>query len=162
MPNSIVLLDEELMLSPADSKTNVFFDFRVDAPLSHLYIDLSYEPKYFYDMDKAMGMILDSVKRYSLDMKTDMYGPLENLLPLPNLVTFSIDMNGSYRGAAHRHANGQHIEIAEKSASVGFLPGRIEPGTWRAAVNVCVVLTETCTYKLRITGIRGSVEDSLP
>lgn len=158
MSREIILLEKELVLTPKDCKTNMFFEFSVSDELSHMFIDIGYEPKFFYDFDKSMELIIGCVEKYDLDKETDMYGPIENLLPLSNLVTFSLDMNRSYRGAAHRHANCQHLVLAEKFTSAGFMAGRLEQGLWRAAVNVCSVITESCFYRLKITGIKANTE----
>jgi hypothetical protein len=159
MTDKIVLIDKELILTPADSRKNIYLDFTVIDTLTRLEIDIIYEPKFYQDRVRSMALISECVERYSLDTKTDLYGALEDLLPLPNLVAFSLDMNGKYKGAAHRHANIQHIEISRTKASPGFLAGEIEKGTWRAAVNVCVVLTDTCVYRLKILGVEAAAQD---
>ena len=57
-----------------------------------------------------------------------------------NLVTLSLFDPAGFRGAAHRFAPRQQVEVAEARATPGFLPGRLPAGEWTLEVDVhCVV-----------------------
>ena len=75
---------------------------------------------------------------------------MEKFMPLLNLVTLSLDDSRSYRGAAHRQAAFQEHIISEKSASPGFIKGKIEKGQWQIVLNVHALVTEKCVCEIKI------------
>jgi len=158
MSREIVFVQEELVLTPVESKKNFYFDFFVDCDLSHLFVDMVYQPKFYYNFDRSMDMIMECVKKYGLDKNTDLYGPAENLLPMSNLLVLTLDMNGKYLGAAHRSRSAHHIVLTGESASPGFAVCPLERGKWRACITANNVITDKCVCRLTITGIRSKEE----
>ena len=67
-----------------------------------------------------------------------------------NLLTLTLLGPGGFRGAAHRFAPRQTIELDERWATPGFLPGRIPPGEWTAEIDVHAVVSTACRYELTV------------
>jgi hypothetical protein len=150
--NKIVLLDREIVLTPEHSKTNVYIPFRVECELSEVVFEVEYHPKNLINKQMTDEMIAECIRRYDIDTKSDLYGYAIDDITLCNLITFSLDINGIYKGSAHRHADKQTLYINCKSASPGFSPGGLHKGDWRAVICVYAVVTEECRYKLKATG----------
>lgn len=151
-----VYLDATVTLTPEDSKSDIVFEFEIDMPCETVYIDAAYFPKYFYDPAAAEALIEQSVRQYGLDPATDLFGDApDSVFPLANLIALSLDSGGCYRGAAHRHANAQHIVLSEGEATGGFSPGRPPQGRWRITIHPYCVLTARCDYHITVTGVRG-------
>lgn len=150
--NKIVYLDEEIILKPEDSKTNVYLPFSVESDLSEIVFDIEYHPKIFLDKEKTIEKIMECIKRYDLSPENDLYGHTLDTFKLSNLVTFSLDINNVYKGCAHRHAKKQVLYINNASASPGFYPGSLHKGKWTAVICVYEILTDKCIYKIRAVG----------
>jgi len=52
-----------------------------------------------------------------------------------NLLTLSLFDPRSERGTAHRQDPIQHISLSASEASPGYLPGALEPGSWKLMIN---------------------------
>lgn len=151
---SHVLLERSLTLTSENEKTNIVIPFRVDEPYDEIYVDTCFYPKYFYDYVQSEQMIEECVQRYQLDPQTDVYEGGDEVLPLCNHVTFSMDMNGKYIGSALRHGNAQHIVLKSGGSSPGFSLAELESGEWKFVINVFALITTKCDYQVQITGIR--------
>ncbi len=152
--SAVTLLEQHLILTPENSKTNIFFEFDVDDDYSKLYIDAAYFPKHCYEYDKSRAILEDCLVRYNVDVSDLEPGEYEGALPLTNMVCFSIECNDQYRGCAHRGANTSHFEISEEGATYGLYKGKIERGKWRACCNVNSIVSEKVHYHLLITGVK--------
>ena len=159
---SVVLLENRTVFEPKDSRTTLHHPFCVPQGLVELHVYTTYTPKYFEDRERSEELVRQCARVYDLGEDQPDEALLKEALSLSNLVVFSLDRNGEYWGAAHRHAPEQHILLSENSATYGFRRGAIVPGTWRASINVFVVLTDTCTYDLRIVGVKAPEERPAP
>lgn len=140
------------VFGPSDTRTHKTYEFPVPSGIDRLIIETSYAPKVFADRNTARIRMLEGVLRCGLD-RSQIYGkPIEELPDLVNLIILSADLNGKYLGAAHRHAPEQSIHISPEGSSPGFFSAAIEPGIFRITVSVFLVLTEECSYRIRVTG----------
>ena len=57
-----------------------------------------------------------------------------------NLLTLTVLDPHGFRGAAHRHAPGETIQIGEESASPGFIPGPLPAGEWTVRVDTHLIM----------------------
>lgn len=140
----------EKNLTPLDEKTNVALPFIIADDFDFLRFTASYSPKRLTDRERAKELILLNLTRDNGNEKdTEKW---ESFLPLVNLVTLSLDDEKGYRGACHRQAEYQELLLSESEASPGLLQGKITKGKWKAVLNVHALVTENCTYKLKIEG----------
>lgn len=149
------LLDVRAVMTPKDVNTCLCHAFTVSDAYEKLEITYDYEPKALEDRELSRMLIEAGLDNYAPGEWRNAYGTWEDYLPVVTLATISVDdAEGRYRGCAHRHPNHQYHEIGESDATYGFEPGPIMPGVWRALVQVHAVATETCTYSIRIEGVR--------
>ncbi len=142
----MLIFEKEVILSEKNDKTNIYFKFNTPKGISKLLIDYSYSPKRLESKEKSYSIINAKLKEYGND------DCVEDFLPLNNLITVSLDKNGTYIGAAHRQPNHQHIEISPDSATVGFFKTNVDDSEWRIALNVHCALEEI-KVNLKITGV---------
>ena len=80
-----------------------------------------------------------------------------------SLMTLQLFDPCGFRGAGHRFAPRQVLEIGERRATPGFVPGAIRPGKWTLEVDVHSVISrpdgQPNTYTLRVDAADG-VDDS--
>jgi hypothetical protein len=65
-----------------------------------------------------------------------------------NLLTLSVFDPGGFRGAAVRWRVDQEIVVRERSATPGFIPGKILPGGWAIVVDTHEILNDATTTGL--------------
>lgn len=148
-----ILLDVQGKLTPAASKSQIIYAFPVLEDVDGLTIKFSYAPKLLEDADRAQELIQLAAPRYMEEPQLSSYlERWEQVLPLQNLLTLSLDDPHGFRGAAHRHTSDQVHRIDNAAASPGFLPGPMNAGMWRITVSVHAVVTDHCTYELQVLG----------
>ncbi len=147
-------------LRPEDSKTNISVDFQLDRNFAGLKISCSYQPKNIEDVELAEALINEALEKYVPSQHREKWGGWERYLPLTNLVTLSLDYEGSYLGCAHRHSNEQVHYISELFSSPGFIKSKAAKGRWQAVINVHSVSSPTVPYSISIFGLEK--DDELP
>ncbi len=146
----IQLLTVEKKLNPGSSKTSLVFFFKVPQRVRQLTAHMTYNPVSLGDRAQSQILIQAAMRAYTP------WEPLEDWekhMPLSNLITLSLDDPSGFRGNAHRKEGDQTHTLSSAQASLGFLPGPIVPGTWRATVHIHALVTEECSFKLQITGV---------
>ena len=143
----MVILKTKGKITPANDKTNLIHRFEVPEGIVKLVIKYTYSPKILEDREKALEIVKDCYKKYEEQI---IVRPAD-CLPVKNLVTISVDENGSYRGAAHRQSNNQEHIIGRDFASPGFIPGEIKPGDWDIVLNVHSVSCDV-DYQILVEG----------
>ena len=133
---------------PEQDKTNIPLQFTVPNGIEKLIIDYEYLPKTLEDEEIATKLLEKSIEKY---LGKEYEAAPKDFMPVKNLITLSLDENGTYRGAAHRQADKQHHEISRDFASVGFDKGEITSGEWTLMLNVHCCACEV-SYNVRITG----------
>ena len=145
------LLDIKDSLFPEQSRSTVYHSFTLDAHCSELIIRFSYTPKALADEAATDAMIDEGFARYILPEDQEALLPLrQEVKPLVNLVTLSLDGPDGYRGAAHRHDPEQEHVVRSADSSYGFTDGPMLEGMWRVGVSVHAVVTRPCVYRLTI------------
>jgi len=147
----ITLLAVQGVLNPEMSKKNIYFPFGIENKLSQLNIHFDYFPKILEDEEIAQKYLKEAYLKFSPEEKYEEENA-KSFLPLLNLVTISLDCNGEYLGAAHRHMNEQNHIISDYFASPGFYKTKIERGIWQIVLNVHAVVTKECRYNLTVEG----------
>jgi hypothetical protein len=82
---------------------------------------------------------------------------------LRNLLTISLFDPRGFRGAGHRHAPRQEIELGPSGATPGFLPGPIPPGEWLLEVDCHAVLARpggALEYEVSVSALKGAADPS--
>jgi len=71
---------------------------------------------------------------------------------IDNLITLGLFGPQGFCGNAHRHPPDGEVIVSPDWATVGFIPGPIQPGSWLAqlAVQAVVPSSEPCTWSLEI------------
>lgn len=144
----MLIFEKEGKVLPEQDKTNISIAFTVPDGIEKLVIDYKYSPKTLEDEEKTAAILKESIEKY---LGNDYDADPKDFMPIKNLITLSLDENGTYRGAAHRQADQQHHEISREFASVGFEKGEITSGSWRLMLNVHCCACEV-NYNVRITG----------
>ena len=138
-------LDVERTIGPEASRTHILVDFTLEPAARTLEIEFSYEPKILSDEGRARELAEAGIRRYGYS--SDCPQPR---LHLTNFLTLSLDGPSGFRGCAHRHPPRQRITLGETAATPGFIPGPLEPGSWKATVSVHSVVTGQCRFQLRV------------
>lgn len=122
---------------------------RFDVPdgIGRLVVRFSYSPKILEDREKAIRLVKECYEKYGEKI---VGRPADNL-PIKNLVTISVDDNGTYRGAAHRHVDEQEHIISKDFASPGFIKGEIHSGEWDVVLTVHSVSCDV-DYQITVEG----------
>ena len=146
-----ILLDITQALWSEQSRTTMYYPFTVSAGCEALRIRFSYAPKALADEAAADAIIDEGFERYILPEDRAALGALrEEVKPLVNLVTLSLDAPDGYRGAAHRHDPEQEHVVRETGSSYGFTDGPLSAGPWRVGVSAHAVITRPCTVHLTV------------
>lgn len=146
--NAMIIFEKQGVITPAQDKTNLSFEFEVPRGVSALFIDFSYSPKTLDDEEAAVSAVSAALEKY---LGKDNGKDPHDFLPVNNLVTLSADDPLGYRGVAHRQPNEQHIVLAEESSTPGFLNREVFSGKWRIMLNVHCCVCEA-HYRLKISG----------
>ncbi len=144
------LLDKEYRLSPKDSETNLYIPFELSSDYNRLQIYFIYYPKYLSRQD-SIGMAETCLHEYVPETETEILKNLENFLPVGNLVTLSLDYEGSYVGAHHCQEAEQNIIISKQESTRGFLKQEVLKGSWVIQMNMHCIVSDSVTLKIKVT-----------
>lgn len=146
-----MLIDKMQTLSPLETSTHISSKFELLRPKSKLHIEFSYSPKLLEDGERTREYVAACIDRYfEPEQRAAARKHLERDTKLSNLLTVSVDAPDSYRGACHRHDPNQLLFLSAEEASPGLMKGPIGAGVWAVTVSVHSVVTESCTYRLRV------------
>lgn len=145
----MIIFQKAGAISPAQSKTNIKFNFNVPDGIKTLVVRYGYNPKTVEDRAEALGLINKGLSSYGASFIDP-----ETMLPVKNLVTLSFDENGRYRGACHRQANEQTVYITSANSTAGIINREVEAGEWDVVLNVHYV---GCDVNYEIT-VEGEIE----
>lgn len=149
-----VLLNEKIILTKENEKTNVPLSFQVEEDFTSLEITYSYSPKILTDKEKSKELIEENIRTDAGENFCD-YPSWEEFMPLKNLITLSLDSPEGYMGAAHRQAENQHHIISEEFSSVGFERTEITKGEWILTLNVHALVTDKAECLVKVEGGRA-------
>jgi hypothetical protein len=146
----ILLMQTEQELEAKDICSTLGFSFKVPQGIRKITVHMAYSPVRLEDQARSKTLIQEAMAAYAPWEAPDEW---DHYLPLANLITLSMDDPAGYRGNAHRNGGDQTHILSAYKASLGFLPGAISPGTWRAMIHIHALVTEKCTIQLQITGV---------
>lgn len=152
-----ILLEKELRLTPADNEQLLCFDLTLPEDYDALEITCDYAPKWLSDQAEARRLIEEGMDRYHIDRQATGW---ESFLPLSNMITLSLECEGEFVGAAHRHHPQQRLVLSERWSSPGLLRRKARAGHWRVVVCTNAVVSPQVAYHLRVRGL--SREECLP
>ena len=172
-PGDRVLLEQQGVLTPAQSKTVLWCAFDVPEGLECLSVFLDYRPRWSRDPERNERLITRAVDRQlqqaagdgvalPLDVRQQVLARLRpqcsGLRNLLNLVLVS--PSGEHRGRWDLEQHGAPAPdlVASTWATPGYVPGPISPGTWSAALEVHEVIGDSCDYHLRLAGLTRAPE----
>ena len=134
----------------------------VHAPGKRAQLPESFWPRRAISTDGArLGAITDALidegfERYILPEDREVLRSLrEEVKPLVNLVTLSVDSPTHYVGAAHRHDPVQEHVIGPDESSYGFDPCEMEAGCWSLCLSVHAVVTPECRFELSVEEVEA-------
>jgi len=146
-----LLLDIENEVTPADTRSHHRYSFKLDRPYAGLRIRFEYSPKILEDRERAAELIKRSIERYVEPERQKLtLEHAEQFQPLRNLITVSVDDSRGHRGACHRQDPVQELYLSEREASPGLTRGVIPEGTWTITLSLHAIVTERCTYRLKV------------
>lgn len=154
------LVDNDYLLTPANSQTNLCIDFDTQQDFDALQLHCVYSPKTVEDPALARQLIEASIAKYMPRKLLPVLGNWKDYIPLNNLITLSVDYNGAYLGAAHRHMPDQTHILSEGFSSPGFLCQKAAAGHWRAVLNVHALVSDEVRCHITISGIEPG--DNIP
>ena len=141
------IFEKDIHIFRKQEKTNIVLPFTLPFDGEELKITFCYSPKILENEAEAQNQIKYCLIRDGYEEEICKW---EEYLPLKNLITLSLDDPEGYRGCAHRHSPYQEHNISEKSASPGFLKGRIIKGEWKAVLNVHALVTQSCDVHIKV------------
>ncbi len=145
-----MLLDIENEVTPADARSHLRYEFKLDRPCAGLWVRFEYSPKILEDRKLTTEWINRSIERYvEPERQKPMLERAEQYYPLRNLITVSIDDSRGHRGACHRQDPVQELYLSEREASPGLTRGTIPEGTWTVTLSLHSIVTERCAYRLK-------------
>ncbi|WP_240414458.1 hypothetical protein [Paenibacillus periandrae] len=145
-----LLLEVEEKLAIAQTQTHITYSFAVSDSCRKVNIDFNYSPKTLDNEALSKGIIEQSLRKYNDGNDPIMEDSWTRFLPLKNLITVSVDDPNGFRGACHRHDSEQHLFLAAGSASPGLMPGLLIQGNWSITLSLHAIVTEVCSFKLRV------------
>ena len=131
-----LIFEETKTLTPNDTKTNVPLQFYVAEELEKMEIEY----------------IDDGFEKYAPEPYRKGYKPWYEYLPVKNLLTVSLDSPDGYIGCAHRQDSRQTHIISETESSRGFIKTRLPSGLYRITINVHALVTDECTFNIKVFG----------
>jgi hypothetical protein len=173
----MLLLERELILTPADHATHHRLGFEVPPDCLELRFDLAYAPKWLpapASHELATAALERQAARLSSELDrtplVDVWREwwLERLRDQPefrisNLVTITLDdAAGTFRGANHRHAAEQHLVLRTDAASPGLTAGPLPVGTWTLTLSAHTLVSPSCVYAIQIGAETASSPPSTP
>lgn len=154
-----MLLDIENKVTPSDTRSHHRYNFKLDRPCAGLWIKFEYAPKNLEDRELATALIKRSIERYVEPERQKLaLERAEQYLPLRNLITVSIDDSRGHRGACHRQDPVQKLYLSARKSSPGLTTGIIPAGTCTVTLSLHAIVTEHCTYRLKVWAAEAEEE----
>ncbi|MCT2344759.1 CehA/McbA family metallohydrolase [Bacillales bacterium AN1005] len=137
-----ILFEINSTLTNKSTQSHIQHSFFVPEDTDEIYVDFSFDPPHQTDIKENNRLSEEAATYYEAKLS-------QNEL-IRNLLTISIDDADGFRGARHYHSPIQHHMLSEFNSTAGFLNKRNPAGLWSVTVSIHALVTESCTYKLRI------------
>jgi hypothetical protein len=157
-----MLLDVRVTLTPADQSTHRRFPFDVPADCTALDILVRYAPKHL-PLEESRRLAQASLVEHTTRLAAVLgnadlaarwsaeHAEFVRTARISNLVTITLDdALNVYRGAAHRHAEDQHLALTLDSASPGLIPGPLPAGEWTLTLSGHTLVSAQCVVEIQI------------
>lgn len=145
----MTIFTKKIRLLEKDKWTHTNIPFGIEEQAKRLILKFSYSPKYFYDKDKSLELLRDSLKHYAPE-KSFMDKDLERFLPIKNLLTVSLDSPEGVVGTAHNQSNDQVHIISKEKSSFGFFNQEIIKGIWNITVSAHSIVSPYVDVSLEV------------
>ena len=150
-----IVFQQEFSLSHYDHQSHIVYRFHVPQGSRLLKILFKYNP--LLETNKvSMRRSLDKEGLYE-DSEFDQEG-------FRNLLTLSVNDPKVFRGAHHYFNTQQEIIISNSQASLGFVPGPIEPGMWEVVLSNHGIFSDKVDGHIQVAveGVFSQVQQSCP
>ncbi|MGN7941022.1 CehA/McbA family metallohydrolase [Virgibacillus sp. 6R] len=137
-----ILFEINSSITNKSTQSHIKHTFFVPENTDTVYIDFSFEPPHQTDVNENKRLTEEASKYYETKLSQDDVDPIRNLL------TLSIDDPDGFRGGRHYHSPIQHVIIRDHNSSPGFLNKRNLAGLWFITVSVHALVTDTCQFQL--------------
>lgn len=145
------IYEVEGQVNPKSSQSHIKYSFYIEEQHETVKILFEYYPKDLNDKDMSKELILETLEKYGYSMEESRKN-WEDFVPLKNHVTLSIDDPDGFRGATHRHDYELELILSESEATPGLELRKNEPGMWDITLDIHALVTEKCSYRLRVVG----------
>lgn len=152
-----ILLEKELCLTTADNEKYICVDLCLSKDYDALEVICDYSPKWLSDEKEARRLIEAGMELYKIDQQTTDW---KKFLPVGNMITISLDYEGTLMGAAHRHHPKQRLVLSEQWSTPGFLRRKACAGNWRVVVCSNAIVSAQVICHLSVRGL--SEHECLP
>ncbi|SEN84208.1 PHP domain-containing protein [Amphibacillus marinus] len=138
-------------LEQSSTQSHSSFTFFVPMESNQVMISFAFSPAFLDDNNQAKQIISQALDHYQgwVEAETEA-NQINKHLPIKNLLTLSVDDPNGFRGARHCHKATQLVTLSEQSASPGMLKGSLPEGLWAITISAHALVTETCTFKLKV------------
>ncbi|WP_028273410.1 hypothetical protein [Atopococcus tabaci] len=152
------IINQQLVLTPADNQTNIPLTFQLEKEYERLVIEFAYGPSHATEAE-AFEQVREALGNYFPSDEPVADELVRAHLPVENLVTLSLSYNGEYLGARHTKERDLKVVLSEEKASLGFAPQPILPGKWEVQLNAHSVASEKVIANLRVCAEGVSVDE---
>ena len=155
---------KEGRLKKENEKTTYPFVFEVPQGIGEIQLDFGYSPTTSKDRARNRQKIKEAVEEYTKEVTTPRQRTsifnffLKGAYPLRNLLNLSLyDPEGRFVGRWDWSSE-RPVRISSAYSSPGFTPIKIISGSWVGEIEVHVIVTEECQYRLKVSLIEKTDE----
>lgn len=145
-----VIMNQALVIEPKDNQTNIPLTFTLKKDYSKMVIRYQYGPSYA-SQEESYRLVKEALERYYPQNRNITESDIKNYLPIENLVTLSLSLNGDYLGARHTKERNQEVVISLHQSSLGFPKQSVSKGEWEIQLNVHCVVSEKIQAFITVT-----------
>lgn len=139
------------LLEPDDTASDIPFGFRTPQGTSSVTITLDFAPDREQDAAVCRKPILDALRLYDPQVpESFLEEHWQDYLPVKNLITISLEHEGSYLGNAHRWDCQQSHFFTALQTARGFCKPQSLCGEWKGMLHIHEVISPKCRAVLKI------------
>lgn len=147
----MLLLENSYRFTPDDTAKDIPFSFEAPVGTDRVELLLRFDPA----CETEEALCCEPIKRaigeyYAGNAAAFTEDSWLDYLPLKNLITISLDHNGTYLGNAHRWDNRQAHVFHADHAPRGFLNPDTLCGSWSGMLHIHEIVSLCCSVKLAV------------
>lgn len=160
----MLLFSTQLVLTTASMCTHHRYEFNVPKGAAAIILDLDYSPKYETDvalLRESAALLLQKAFGEcprSAQVQDAIEAHLNTLRRASNLITLSLDALDGFVGASHRQEDPIRVTIQANTATEGYMPHTIAPGTWTVWLHVHAVCSPQVVCNLSVHAEKEGIE----